>query len=537
MGRSIRVRLLVWYAAVLTAVVGGFAAILYFEVRASRLRELDAPLEATAAGLDANLRLFPRHLLTGEPPPESPSGEPAGPRPDRPPPKGDPFGKEKKGPPKGMKEKKGPPPDDWGPKGPKGPPPEERHPKGPKGPRPEPPERLLATLSPPGPPEAATANGIYFAVWRADGSTLKASDLPDGTAFREHHGDRPAVSFNGPYRERVVHGPSATVILVGRPAAKATADLAAFTWQLAGTGAGVLLIGLAGGWVISRRIFRPVAVISDAASRISAANLSGRIDTAALDAELVELARVLNATFDRLEAAFARQARFTADASHELRTPLTVIRSQAELALSRPRTPEEYQKAIQACLTATERMTDLVERLLALARADAGRAGLRAEPVALDRLLADAAAGLAPLAARKSVTITTELAPVVVTGDPTALSQVAVNLIGNGIEYNRPGGRVLVKLTTERGRATLAVSDTGPGIAAEHRPHVFERFYRADKARSRAAGGTGLGLAICKAVVEAHGGEIGFDTEPDRGTTFWVRLPERVAEPHEEPDG
>jgi heavy metal sensor kinase len=509
MGRSIRVRLLVWYAAVLTAVVGTFAALLYFEVRASRLRELDGPLEATAAGLDSNLRLFPAHILTSgaSPQPYDP-GQP-GPRPERPPKgeKGDPLGKGKKGPPP----KKGPPEDR--------PPPPKEPPDPPRA------ERFIASLNPPGPPESAAANGLYFAVWRHDGTPLKTVGVPDGTAFRDHDGDRATVSFNGPNRELVVHGPQGSVILVGRSAAKVRDELAVFTWQLAGTGVGVLAVGLLGGWVISRRIFRPVAVISDAASRISVANLSGRIDTAALDVELVELARVLNATFDRLEAAFARQSRFTADASHELRTPLAVIRSQAELALTRPRSPEDYQKAIQSCLSAAERMTDLVERLLALARADAGRAGLRAEAVQIDALLADAAAALAPLAAKKGVTILTELTPAAVTGDPTALAQVATNLIGNAIQYNRPGGRVLVKLATDRDTVTMVVTDTGPGIPEEHRPHVFERFYRADKARSRASGGTGLGLAICKAVVEAHGGEIRFHSELERGTTFWVRLP------------
>ena len=139
----------------------------------------------------------------------------------------------------------------------------------------------------------------------------------------------------------------------------------------------MLAVGLAGGWLASARILRPVAAISATASAISATNLSERIDAAAVDRELADLAGVLNATFDRLEAAFERQARFTADASHELRTPLAVLRSQAQLALSRPRSAEEYRKSIEECLRAAERMTALVEGLLTLARADAGKLDLR----------------------------------------------------------------------------------------------------------------------------------------------------------------
>jgi two-component system, OmpR family, sensor kinase len=488
MGRSIRVRLLVWSAVVLTGVVGGFAGLLYYEVRAARLAEVDAQLDASVAALESVLRLFPPFELTGEgpPPPPKKKGRPGWP-PDRPE-----FGPEFD--------------PEFGPG------------RGPKGPGRE---HLLANLDLPD-PAGGRPDGMYFAVWRSDGAVLKALGISEEQMPTASTGRR---SFRGTNRELVVNGPSGTTILVGRPADSVARELTAFAWQLAGTGAAVLVIGLAGGWFISRRIFRPIVTIAETASRISADNLSARIDTDGVDRELADLARVLNATFRRLEAAFDRQARFTGDASHELRTPLAVIRSQAELTLSRPRTPEEYQEALHTCLRASERMTDLVEGLLTLARADAGRAEAVREIVDLPRVAAEAVELCRPLAEEHSVQLETELDPVKVPGDANALGRVVGNLVANAIRYNRPNGKVEMTLYREGQEAVLTVRDTGEGIAEEHHAHLFERFYRVDKARSRATGGSGLGLAIAKAVVEAHGGTIGFESTVGEGSTFWVRLP------------
>jgi heavy metal sensor kinase len=507
--RSIRVRLLLWYAVVLTGVVGGFAGLLYYEVRAARLAEVDAQLEAAAASLESALRLFPPFELTGEsqpPPPPKDFGPP--PKDPGPPPK-------KFGPPPKKKPPPGWPPDrpEFGP--------EFRPEPGPKGPGRE---HLIAGLDLP----RDHAGGMYFAVWRADGAVLKAAGV--GSEPEAPPATQPARQFRGTNRELVARGPSGTTILVGRPAGNVSRDLTAFAWQLAGTGAAVLAVGLAGGWLVSRRIFRPVAAIAETASRISGDNLSERINVLAVDRELAGLARVLNATFGRLEAAFDRQARFTADASHELRTPLAVLRSQAELTLGRARTPDEYREALQTCLRAAERMTDLVEGLLTLARADAGKSGLR-EPVELHRVARDAVELCRPLATEKGVRLTAELAPVTVPGDTGGLARVVGNLVANAIRYNRPAGEVHVELTRDGREAVVTVRDTGEGIAAEHHSHLFERFYRADKARSRATGGSGLGLAIAKAVVEAHGGTIGFESAVGKGSTFWVRLPANGSSP------
>ncbi len=507
MRRSIRWRLQLWYGLVLLAVVAGFAGILYARVRSARLLEVDADLEAAAYYLDANLRRFPPHDLLGQP------------APDRPPPDEDngPFDHPPPPPPGRLKGERPPP-----------------HP--PRDPRRLTPERLLADLvlprrpDPPGAPRRPAET--YFAIWRENDTILKADNLPEGVVPPQlpepPEPRRPRLAQRGDYHEAVLLGPFQTRILVGKSVSRELAEVRAFAWQLAGVGGVVLALGLAGGWLVSARILRPVAAISATASAISATNLSDRIDAEAVDRELAELARVLNAMFDRLEAAFERQARFTADASHELRTPLAIIRSNADLALARPRSAEEYRDTVETCQRASNRMTALVEGLLTLARADAGKLDPQRQHVALGPLVEECVHQLRPLAQGKNVTLQADLAPVEVTGDPVRLAQVVTNLLGNAVQYNRPGGAVHIRLEAGEAGAVLSVRDTGVGIPEEDRPHIFERFYRVDKARARTSGGNGLGLAICKSIVEAHGGTIGFETRAGEGTTFWVRLPAGV---------
>ncbi len=470
MVRSIRWRLQLWYAVVLLAVVAGFAGILYQRVRSARFREIDADLAASAAYLDTALRAFPPFELEG------------GDR-SRPPP--------------------------------------------PRRPRHRPAERLLAELRLPGPDPGAPGDERGFIIWRGDGSVLKETwpDQPPERPTDVVRVDRAHVRRRPGVGEVAVRGPHRTVILVRRSTERVEAELNSFAWQLTAAGAAVLVVGLAGGWLAASRIQRPLAAISDTASRISATNLSERIATDQIDSELRELSGVLNATFDRLEQAFARQTQFTADASHELRTPLAVVRSQADLALLRPRTAEEYREALEHCRRAAVRMSAIVEGLLVLARADAGRLEQRRGPVALDRVVADAVGLIEPLARDRGVTIETELVPCVVHGDAEALARIAGTLLDNAVRYNRPGGRAHVAVRQDNGEVVLSVADTGVGIPAEARPHVFDRFYRVDPARSRASGGTGLGLAICKSMAEAHGGRVEVESEVAVGSTFRVRLP------------
>ena len=170
-------------------------------------------------------------------------------------------------------------------------------------------------------------------------------------------------------------------------------------------------------------------------------------------------------------------------------------------------------------------MKSLAEGLLTLARADAGKLDLKHDSIALDRLVEEGVAAMQPLAGEKSVSLFADVEPVAVVGDTGRLTQVVTNLLANAIQYNVPQGRVSIRLGCDNGEAVLAVADTGRGIPEADRPHIFERFYRVDKARSRKTGGCGLGLAICRSIVESHGGTIDFVTQVDRGTTFTVRLP------------
>ena len=246
-----------------------------------------------------------------------------------------------------------------------------------------------------------------------------------------------------------------------------------------------------------------------------------------LDQELVQLASVLNGTFERLETSFDRLTQFTADASHELRTPLAVIQSQMELALSQSRSVEWYQQTLETCLQSSERMRSLVDGLLLLARTDSDHAELRRQTIDLRSVVEDAVAQLQDRALSAGLELECA-APEMIVGvnaDIRFLMQVPVNLISNAIQHTPRGGKIFVEVRIEVTDAVLSIRDSGCGIAAEHLPHLFARFYRVDTGRSRRYGGSGLGLSICKSLVESHNGSISCDSIVGEGSTFVVRLP------------
>ncbi len=240
------------------------------------------------------------------------------------------------------------------------------------------------------------------------------------------------------------------------------------------------------------------------------------------------LALTFNEMIERLDKAFKRQRRFVADASHELRTPVAAIRSMTDVMLAQrtPIEPEEYLAVLRDVNSEAERLGHLINDLLALARTDENQALLEHEPVRLDLLVADVVATTEPLAAEKGITMEV-LAnePATVLGDEVRLIQVIMNLIDNALTYTNAGGTVKLEVVVQNNSAILTVRDTGIGIAPEHLEHIFERFYRVDPARSRAAGGTGLGLAIVEWIVRAHGGKITVASEVGHGTTLNVTLP------------
>lgn len=390
---------------------------------------------------------------------------------------------------------------------------------------------------------------FYYVAWLPDGSVLKASiNAPPDIPPPERRGvqGQAQVRMRGEQREflltrpvggmmgaRLQGSPQRMVsVVVGCSMVPEWAELRRFAWLLAAAGASVLVLGLAVGWWLSARAIRPIAQISAAAQSISEGNLAERINPTETDSELGQLAVVLNRTFDRLQSALARQAQFTADASHELRTPLAVILSQTQTALKRERPPEEYREALAAAQRAAQRMARLTDSLMLLARLD-GASGKSFQPVCLDQVVRDVVQLLRPLAEEKTIRLQTELATLLCLGDEEQLHQLVTNLLSNAIRYNRPGGSVTVRLVEAESSSLLRVTDTGPGIAPEHLPHVFDRFYRADQARSRVSGGTGLGLAIAAAVAQTHGGSIEVTSEVNVGSTFSVKLPQSVQDGNE----
>jgi len=476
---SLRLRMQLWYTGLLAVVVAAFAGLLYQRAAQETTRQIDAQLEAAVLVLDAQLRSFPPHDL-GHFPPEFADK------------------KWKPAPPPGKKKR-----DDF-----------------------------VAELDLPR--EVPNRPG-YFAVWQEDGALVKTSGFkgdvqPATKPHADALGRRPLILANFPIREAWMAGPLGTKILAGRNVERDFDQLHNFGLALVGFGIAAVVLGAGVGWLIANRIVRPIAKMSAAAAAISGNDLSARIDARGIDTELAGLTKVLNEMFARLEETFERQQQFTADASHELRTPLSIIRSQAELALSKPRTTEEYRQTLQTCLKAAQRMSHLAQGLLSLARVDAGTS-FSWTSVKLHEVVGDSVAQLQALADSKRITVTTDLTPIVISGNGQRLGQVVVNLINNAIAFNNEGGRVEVRLFSEGECAVLTVRDNGPGIPARDCGKIFQRFFRVDKSRSRAVGGSGLGLAICKTFVEGHRGFIDFETKEGQGTTFRVRLPEQ--RPHE----
>ena len=497
--KSIKWRLQLWYGLILVVVLAGFGFTAYQLERGRLLGRIDDELHRRV-GILAN--------ALHRPPPHGPEGnrQPF----DRPPP--DQF------------------PDD-----------------GPPGQNPRPPLEFHL------PPEAVglfdtnDPNNFYFAIisFRADAKAKEiahSTDFPNppfnisitaglvGSAdvFKQFPAHSTTFTTQTPrqigsYREIDNLLPSGEMIYVGCSIAQELEELRLTAIKLVSFGGIILFFGLAGGWWIVSRSLRPVVAISSAAAKISAGDLSQRINIAEAESELGQLAAILNSTFARLEAAFAQQQQFTSDAAHELRTPVSVMLTQAQAALNRERTAPEYRETVEACQRAAQRMRKLIESLLALARLDAGQEVLKRLRFDFSKTVSDCAELVKPISEERGVNIFSVLEPVEIAGDSERLAQVVTNLLTNAIQYNHTGGEVRVKLKSENGLAVLMVADNGAGISAEDLPRVFERFYRADKSRS--TGGNGLGLAISKAVVEAHGGTIEVSSEENVGTTFTVRLP------------
>jgi len=294
-----------------------------------------------------------------------------------------------------------------------------------------------------------------------------------------------------------------------------------------GIGLPVALIFIAAaGYLVAARALRPVDAMARRASQITAEHLDERLTIDNPGDELGQLGTAFNETLARLERSFGQLRRFTADASHELRTPLTAIQSVGEVSLRKPGDTTYYRDIIGSMLEETHRLTQLVDSLLVMSRADAGRVQLHPTEVNLLALASELAGLLEVLAEEKQQTIETEgEGSLNLMADRTLLRQALVNLIDNALKYSPSGGRICIRVADQGSSAVIEVQDSGPGIPLEHRDRIFERFYRVDQARTRLAGGTGLGLSIAQWAVSVHGGTIEVHCPPGSGSIFRIRLP------------
>lgn len=297
----------------------------------------------------------------------------------------------------------------------------------------------------------------------------------------------------------------------------------------------LVLLAAGGGFYLARRAMKPVAEMAAQARTMNANRLSERLTVAHPDDELGQLAATFNELFDRIESAFGQMRQFIADASHELRTPVTVIRSETEVSLTEPRTEFEAFASLEIIRDESARLSRLVEDMFTLARADADDQNIMTnETVPLAELVNTCARSAETLGRSRGVEVISEnnLPPdVACLGDRVRLAQMLLNLLDNATKYTPSGGRVTIKATLEKRQdtpqAVISVIDNGNGIPADYREHVFTRFYRMDKARTRAHGGSGLGLPIARAIAEAHSGTLFLDENGQSGCIFKILLPVR----------
>ncbi len=287
-----------------------------------------------------------------------------------------------------------------------------------------------------------------------------------------------------------------------------------------------LLIAGIGGFLLARKSLSPVVEMSEQAKRISARNLQERLTVSNSKDELGRLAEVFNGLLSRLDGSFEKMREFMADASHELRTPLSIIRGEAEIAISQDRGAIEYKETLSIIHDEARRLSRIVDDMLVLARADAGQQALRLQDVYLNDLIEEACKAMQVLAMSKAVVLTHDISEdVIFQGDEDLLRRLVMNLLDNAIKYTPMDGSVSVRLVCQAAEVKIIVEDTGIGIPSESIPNVFERFFRADEARTRTEGGSGLGLAIAKWVAVAHKGSIDLTSSPGQGSKFIVTLP------------
>jgi heavy metal sensor kinase len=301
------------------------------------------------------------------------------------------------------------------------------------------------------------------------------------------------------------------------------------TLMLVGGPLALVLAGL-GGFFIAGRALLPIDRMTRTAQAISASDLNKRIQYQGPTDEVGRLAQTFDTMLDRLQTAFERERRFTGDAAHELRTPLAALKGRIGVTLSQPRQPETYVETLQEMEGQVDRLVRLSSDLLFMARLEQGQMARRMERIDLPDFLGAVADQIRPLAAAKSITLTESIPEgLSLQGDMDLLIRLFLNLLDNAVKYTPENGRVAIRAERHQTALHVIITDTGPGIAAEHLPHLFERFYRVEDARSRIdlhAGGAGLGLAIAHEIVRAHGGSLRVVSQPGQETAFTAVFPQ-----------
>jgi heavy metal sensor kinase len=386
--------------------------------------------------------------------------------------------------------------------------------------------------------------GYLLEAWFADGKLLYRSEqlrgqalgpIPTGSADsnRQHaHSLRLASGMRLRSISRVHRLADGNAVIV-RLAVSQEPLWHEFWEMVMGLGIGlpvtVILVALTG-YLVAARALKPVDSMAQRAAQITAEQLNERLQIENPHDELGQLGAAFNTTLARLERSFDQLRRFTADASHELRTPLTALQSVGEVSLKMPGDVSYYRDTIGSMLEETNRLTQLVDSLLTMARADAGRIQLHRVEVNLFDLADETVGLLEVLAEEKQQMILVDgERSITVKADRTILRQALVNLVHNAVKYSPEHGDIRLRIRETEQNAIVEVEDSGPGIAPEHRTRIFERFYRVDKSRARAAGGAGLGLSIAQWAVLAHGGTIAVQSEPGYGSIFQICLPKHVS--------
>lgn len=361
-------------------------------------------------------------------------------------------------------------------------------------------------------------DGHGVRVWQANGALLFEKPVPDGPALQR----RIKVEIRGHPLELEMRFPLIDFYRT----------LSTLGWVMAAVFPLVLGIAVAGGWWLANRALKPVSAMTADARSIDSNDLSARLSVPCTGDELQELAEAWNELLARIETSVRSVTRFTADAAHELRTPVAVIRTSAELALRYPRSRERYQQTLGSIQQETEEMTELLERLLLLARGDSGQWQFQFETVFADDVLRNLRSVISSLAESKQIDVDFSIStqPAVIWADESAIRRLVMILADNALKYTPAGGQIAIHMQTSESSCTIEVSDTGCGIPTEDLPHVFERFYRVDPARTPGMG-VGLGLAIARAIVDAHHGTIEVLRSSERGSAFRIALPSYVPVP------